>query len=351
MNTKIYDMNNKPINMNEVMEIGKSIREGKTVVFPTETVYGLGANALDELAVEKIFAAKGRPSDNPLIVHISSKDQLDDIVESIPEKARLLMDKFWPGPLTLIFKKKNTIPEKITAGLSTVAVRMPDSQIALAIIEQAGLPVAAPSANISGRPSPTSVGHVIEDLDGRVDIIIDGGNCYYGVESTVIDVLNDPPMILRPGGITLEDISRVLDSVVYDPALDYYSSDKTPRSPGQKYTHYAPRGKVILFTGKKDAIYPEIIRESREQLSKSLRTMILCTDENIEHYNEGIIISMGSRMKPKIISSNLFRLLRKADEMDMEYILVEGIEESNIGMAIMNRLKKASGGRIVNCGE
>ncbi len=351
MNTKIYNMNSKPMDMDDIIEIGKTIRMGGTVVFPTETVYGLGANALDEAAVEKIFSAKGRPSDNPLIVHISSKDQLENIVESIPEKARMLMDNFWPGALTLIFKKKKTVPERITAGLSTVAVRMPDSEIALALIDAAGVPVAAPSANISGKPSPTSVDHVIEDLDGRVDAIIDGGDCYYGVESTVIDVLNDPPMILRPGGITIEDISRVLDSVVYDPALDYYASDMTPRSPGQKYTHYSPKGEVILFVGESDCIYPEIIRETGKKLSKSLRTMILCTDENIEQYNEGIIFSLGSRTKPEEISSNLFRMLRKADELDMDVILVEGIEENNIGAAVMNRLRKASGGRIIKCGE
>jgi L-threonylcarbamoyladenylate synthase len=351
MNTKIYDMNNKSMNMDDIMEIGKILRDGGTVVFPTETVYGLGANALDQVAVESIFTAKGRPSDNPLIVHISSMEQLGSIVDQIPEKARMLIDNFWPGALTLVFEKKKTVPDRITAGLSTVAVRMPDSEIALALIEAAGVPLAAPSANISGKPSPTSVVHVIEDLDGRVDAIIDGGDCHYGVESTVIDVLNDPPMILRPGGVTIEQISRVIDSVVYDPALDYYASDMIPRSPGQKYRHYSPKGQVILFIGQSEYIYPEIIRETKRKLSKSLRTMILCTDENIGRYSEGIIFSLGSRTKPEEISSNLFRMLRKADELDMDAILVEGIEENNIGAAVMNRLRKASGGRIIKCGD
>lgn len=349
--TKIYRMNKNNINIEDMIELSDIIKNNGTVVFPTETVYGLGANALSIEAVEKIFIAKGRPSDNPLIVHISNIDQLKEIVNEIPERAKLLMDKFWPGPLTLLFEKKEIVPDIITAGLLTVAIRMPNSRIALELIEKAKLPIAGPSANISGKPSPTKAEHVINDLNGKVDAIIDGGDCEIGVESTVIDVFNNPPMILRPGGVTLEEILTVLDSVVYDPALDYYNSIEKPKSPGQKYTHYSPKGEVKLFIGGNDKVVYEIKKEARLLINESKRVMILGTDENVSSYKEGIIFSLGSKKSPKTISSNLFDLLRKSDDLNAEFILVEGIEEKDMGVAVMNRLKKASGGKIFKCGE
>ncbi|MDP3386096.1 MAG: L-threonylcarbamoyladenylate synthase [Eubacteriales bacterium] len=332
-----------------MIELSHIIKNNGTVVFPTETVYGLGANALSDIAVAKIFAAKGRPSDNPLIVHISNIEQLDRIVEIIPEKAKVLMDKFWPGPLTLLFKKKAVISDMITGGLDTVAVRMPSSKIALKLIEICDLPLVGPSANISGKPSPTTAEHVIKDLDGKVDAIIDGGDCEFGMESTVIDVLNETPMILRPGSITLEEIAEAINTVIYDPAMMHNTI--IAKSPGQKYIHYAPKGEVYLYIGEADDIANAINQAAARFIDESNKVMILGTEENILNYKEGIILNLGSRTNPMEISSNLFSMLRKADELKADIILVEGVEEEGLGVAIMNRLKKASGGRIINCGD
>lgn len=349
--TNIYRIDPENIDKNKMRELANIIQRGGTVVFPTETVYGLGANALSEEAVDKIFKAKGRPSDNPLIVHIYNKEQLNEIAKEIPEKAKILIDKFWPGPLTLLFEKKDIVPDKTTAGLKTVAVRMPDSKIALALIEKSELPIAAPSANISGKPSPTRAEDAINDLYGKVDAIIEGEDCRVGLESTVIDVMNDPPVILRPGGVTIEEISEVIDSVIYDSALDYQKENLTPKSPGQKYAHYAPEGKVFLFKGSIEKIADHISLEAHEQIKQLKKVMVIGTDENISKYKEGIIFSLGTRTNLVEISSKLFSLLIKADKIGADVILIEGFEEKGLGAAIMNRLKKASSGRIVKCGD
>ena len=327
------------------------LRDGGLVAFPTETVYGLGANAIDERAVSEIFVAKGRPSDNPLIVHISDLSQLDELVIDIPQKAHILMEKFWPGPLTLLFKKSEIVPMVTSGGLPTVAVRMPDNEIALKLIEKANLPIAAPSANTSGRPSPTSAEHVIEDLYGKIDIVIDGGMTGVGIESTVLDLTCDVPMILRPGGVTIEDLVEVLGNVEYDPAIETLSSDLKPKSPGQKYRHYSPKANMEIFSGNIDSMVKNINKKINEYIKKGLNVGIMATDETINSYKlqdnvSENIISMGSRNKPNTIATNLFNVLRKFDKINVDIILSEGVEEVEIGKAIMNRMKKAAGGNI-----
>lgn len=328
----------------ELREAGEIIRNGGLVAFPTETVYGLGANALNSEAVKDIFVAKGRPQDNPLIVHISSRDQLEDLVESISPEAELLMEAFWPGPLTILFAKSEAVPFETTAGLTTVAVRMPDHPVALGLIDYSGCSIAAPSANTSGKPSPTKAEHVIEDLDGKVDAIIDGGATGVGLESTVIDLSGEIPMILRPGGVTVEQLLEVLPVVEYDLAL----KDETlsPKSPGQKYRHYSPKAKLELYCGDEDKVM-EAVKSRRSELeAEGQRVGILTVDEHISSYESDFKVSMGRQDNHEEIARNLFDSLRAFDSFDIDVILGEGFEESGIGKAIMNRLHKASGGNV-----
>lgn len=329
------------------------LKSGGLVAFPTETVYGLGANALDEAAVKSIYKAKGRPSDNPLIVHISDTNALEDLVSSIPAVAPRLMTAFWPGPLTLVFPKSDKIPAIITAGLDTVAVRMPSNPIALALIRKAGIPVAAPSANSSGRPSPTQAKHVIEDLSGKVDIIIDGGNSTVGLESTVLDITPAQPVILRPGGVTQEQLRLLLGSVGMDPAIiTGEPSSTTPRSPGMKYRHYAPKAALLLVQGGSDSVVAEICRRAALYIDEGTSVGILATDETKSQYDPSMhiscrMVSLGSRLKPEILASNLFRCLREFDEKAVDVILAEIPESDGIGLAVVNRLTKAAGGNII----
>jgi L-threonylcarbamoyladenylate synthase len=329
------------------------LKSGGLVAFPTETVYGLGANALDEKAVKSIYKAKGRPSDNPLIVHISDINALEALVGSIPATAPRLMKAFWPGPLTLVFPKSDKIPSVITAGLDTVAIRMPSHPIALALIRKAGIPIAAPSANSSGRPSPTLAKHVIEDLAGKVDIIIDGGNSIVGLESTVLDIIPAQPVILRPGGVTQEQLRQLLGNVGMDPAItNGQSSAATPRSPGMKYRHYAPKAALLLFQGGNDSVVAEICRRAALYINEGTSVGILATDETKALYEPSMhlssrMLSLGSRLKPEILASNLFRCLREFDEKAVEVILAEIPESDGIGLAVVNRLMKAAGGNII----
>lgn len=256
MNTKILKIDKDNIDREMILESANAIREGELVAFPTETVYGLGANGLDEDAVKKIYIAKGRPSDNPLILHISSGEELQPLVKDIPPIAYKCMERFWPGPLTMIFKKSEIIPSIITGGLDTVAIRMPSHPIASALISASGVPIAAPSANTSGRPSPTNAEHVMEDMKEKIPIIIDGGNTGIGLESTVLDLSVENPMILRPGGITLEDLREIIPNVTQDRSI--VQNNAVPKSPGQKYRHYAPKAEMILFTGRVDDMVEEI---------------------------------------------------------------------------------------------
>ncbi len=323
------------------------IKRGGVVAFPTETVYGLGANALDEKATQKIFIAKGRPQDNPLIVHISDVSDLDSLVKEVPERAKELMERFWPGPLTLIFKKSEIVPDRITGGLSTVAIRMPNHRIALELIKQSGLPIAAPSANTSGRPSPTNSHHVIEDLYGKIDMIIDGGDTGVGVESTVLDISAEIPTILRPGSITLEDLLEIFPQVDIDPAIENLSEKLKPKSPGQKYRHYSPKAKLTIIQGEVDKISEKLISLASKYEKQGLKVGIMATKQTKNKYIKGNVLEVGDRDNPETIAANLFRVLREFDKIGVDIILAEGIEEKGIGRAIMNRMKKAAGGDVI----
>lgn len=322
------------------------LRDGKLVVFPTETVYGLGANGLDKEAVAKIFEAKERPQDNPLILHIAEQEQVLDLVKYVPPKAKDLMDMFWPGPLTMIFERSEIVPNEITAGLDTVAIRMPSHPIAHAILKKANIPVAAPSANTSGKPSPTRLSHVLTDMDGKVDMIVDGGLANWGIESTVLDITADPPVILRPGGVTKEDLELFLGEIEVDQTTIEAEAGTIPKSPGQKYKHYAPDAEAYLFAGNLDNVAKEVNKRIKEYGDG--RTAVLCTDETKDLYEgAALVISMGSRNNLEEVAQNLFDSLRTCDQEHVDIIFVEGFELQGLGMGIMNRLLKACGGKVV----
>ena len=345
MDTKIIKIDEKNIDKNLINEAANIIRTGGIVAFPTETVYGLGANGLDEEAVKNIYKAKGRPSDNPLILHISTINDLYPLVEEIPSLANVCMDRFWPGPLTIIFKKSRVVPNIITAGLDTVAIRMPDNKIAKELISQSGVPIAAPSANLSGKPSPTRGIHVIQDMMGKIEMIIDGGDTGVGLESTVLDLSTEIPTILRPGGITLEELREVIPNVIQDRSIT--NKEETPKSPGQKYRHYAPNAEMILYTGDVEKIVEEIRRTSKKLINDGKIVGIMATEETKDNYIEGNILVSGSRLKRETIAHDLFDILRCFDELNVDIILAEGVSFDNIGMAIMNRMVKAASGKVI----
>lgn len=348
LETKIFKLDENNINMTIIKEAAELIRQNKTVVFPTETVYGLGANALCSAAAMGIFAAKGRPTDNPLIVHVSSIDMLVYVIgEPVSEQAKLLMEKFWPGPLTLIFKKSIHIPIEVTAGLSTVAVRMPDNPIALALIRTSGLPIAAPSANRSGKPSPTRGEHVIADMKGKVDAILSGSSSRIGLESTVLDLSGEIPTILRPGGVTYEELVAVLGEVRTDKGL--VDQAATPKAPGMKYTHYAPEAAMTIVKGQLEHVVAAIQKHTEEQQRMGKRVGILATDETLDRYHTqgGHIISLGSRTNLYTAAAEVFDALRQFDKQGVDVIFAEALDEKSIGVAVMNRLKKAAGFHII----
>lgn len=343
METKVAIIKDINTDIRFIEEAGKVIRNGGTVAFPTETVYGLGANALDDEAVRKIFIAKGRPQDNPLIIHVSTKE-ISELVKDVPEVAQKIIDKFWPGPLTVILEKKDIIPNVTSANLKTIGIRMPNSEIALKLIELAERPIAAPSANISGRPSPTEVERCVEDLNGRVDYIIGGESSDIGVESTIVDCTVNPPLVLRPGGITLEMLKEINPEIELDKALKSKPNDDfKPKAPGMKYKHYAPNAHLKIIKGKNEKTI-EIINEIVENyIEKGNDVAILTTNENLNKFNNGKVISLGSENDLKEIAKNLFEALRKCDDLRVQYILCQGFEENGVGLAIMNRLNKAAG--------
>ncbi len=348
MKTEIIRIDERNIDKSGIRYAAEVLRSGGLVAFPTETVYGLGANALNEEAVRNIFKAKGRPSDNPLIVHIADKRDVDKLVTCVPECAHILMQKFWPGPITLIMEKSVLVPLSVTAGLNTVGIRMPSNAVAHELIKESGVPVAAPSANTSGRPSPTNAAHVIEDLFGKVDVIIDAGSCSVGVESTVLDITSSPPVILRPGGITPEQLEEVLGQVNLDPAiLNEVKRDFVPKAPGMKYKHYSPKGQVIIVEGALDAVVSKINELIAKYSSKGVRVGVMATDQTSSGYHGAEVISLGDRNNASEIAANLFKVLREFDEKDMEIILAESVSSSGIGLAIMNRLNKAAGYNII----
>jgi L-threonylcarbamoyladenylate synthase len=326
------------------------LKDGGLVAFPTETVYGLGANALKEEAAKKIYAAKGRPSDNPLIAHIADAQDLAPLVLHIPEAGRKLMEAFWPGPLTLVFQKSDLVPYGTTGGLDTVAVRMPDDLVASTLIRLSGVPIAAPSANTSGRPSPTTADHVWQDMNGKIDMVVDGGAVGIGVESTIIDVSGEEPMILRPGAITQEMASKVLgQEICLDPAIvsGPLKEDVKPKAPGMKYRHYAPKASLTLVEGDAEAVIMTINRLAKEKLKEGFRVGIICTEESREFYQEGMIRSMGERAKEETIAHNLYGVLREFDDLEADYIYSESFSKDHLGQAIMNRLTKAAGYHIL----
>lgn len=348
MKTDIIKFKGKEKDKVYLKKISKTLREGGLVVLPTETVYGHGGNGLNKRTCKKIYEAKGRPSDNPLILHIAENSQLDDLVTEIPEVAKKCIDKFWPGPLTIIFKRSEIIPDEATGGLPTVAIREPSNKIAHEILKSVNFPVAAPSANLSGRPSPTKVEHVIEDLNGRVDIIVDGGHSVVGIESTVLDVTVDPPMILRPGKITLEDLQEIDRNITIDSATIDSKSGEVPKSPGQKYRHYAPKADAICFGGRLDKVITEIKKNVEENKDKKIA--ILATDESYDEYKNldvKLLINLGSRENLEEVAQNLFDALRKCDEEEVDIIFAEGFELRGMGLSIMNRLLKACSGKVV----
>lgn len=337
-------------NLEEVIRIaGTIIKKGGTVAFPTETVYGLGADALNPDAVRKIFKAKGRPLDNPLIVHIADIDQLDVIASDIPVSARCLMETFWPGPLTMIFKRKDIVPDVTTCDLDTVAVRMPDNPIALGLIKEAGTPIAAPSANISGRPSPTTAEHVISDLSGRIDAVIDGGAVRVGVESTVLDMTPDIPVLLRPGAVSIDQIREYVGEVLIGYTDRPAGAGEVVRSPGLKYTHYSPETRLVLVIGNSSAVVDKISELARECRDRNIRVGLLVTDETAktdemaEYVSTDGMFLLGSRYDASAIASNLFAGLRYLDMEDTDVIIADGsIGIAGIGAAVLNRLKKAA---------
>ena len=344
MNTIISKIDINNIDKNEIKRQAKLLSEGKTVIFPTETVYGLGANALDEDAVKKIYEAKGRPSDNPLIVHIYDKEEVYNLAENINEKAKTIMDKFWPGPITIILNKKDIVPYRTSGGLETVAIRMPSHLIAREIIKEAGVPIAAPSANISGRPSPTKADHVYEEMNGRVSGIVLGGDCNFGLESTVLDVTTENPMILRPGSITKEDLEKVIGEVSIDPSLEKKEDNKKAKAPGMKYTHYSPDADVYIVSGNIEDTISKINSLVVENNKKGLKTGVMCLEQNKNSY-KGEVVSLGSTLEE--VGSNLFDVLRQMDKMNIDIVYSEEFPRDGVGQAIMNRLLKSAGYKTI----
>ncbi len=344
METRLIKVNPRQPRRDKIHAAAEIIERGGVVAFPTETVYGLGANALNPGAVEKIFEAKGRPADNPLIVHIARKKGVYELAEEVSDKAEELMDRYWPGPLTLILRKSEIVPEITTGGLDTVAIRMPDHCVALSLISEAKVPIAAPSANISGTPSPTTAKHVMKDLNGRIDAILDGGPTRIGVESTVIDLTSDPPTILRPGGVTLEELQSVRGDIELRPTCAKIRKGvkMKARSPGMKYRHYAPEAELILVEGDFNVVAREIQEIADASKKDGKRVGIIATEESAVRYKAEILKVIGSRNDLATVARNLFETLRMLDERGVDVIIAEGFGSKGLGLCVMDRLRKAA---------
>ena len=345
------DVSVEPMNMDYIKEASEILRNGGLVAFPTETVYGLGGDATDKEASKKIYAAKGRPSDNPLIVHIAKFSQLEDISKDLPENARKLADAFWPGPLTMVVNKNKVIPYETTGGLDTVAVRMPNNPVALALIEESGCMIAAPSANTSGRPSPTKASHVYEDLSGKIEAILDGGSVDIGLESTIVDLTEDVVTILRPGYINMDMLKEVVGEVRMDPGIVYNDKGTTsgarPKAPGMRYKHYAPKGDLTIISGEEDIVVATINQMTKEALDKGQRVGIIATSESADRYKDGQVLVIGDRADEGSIAHNLYDILRQFDEIGVDVIYSESFATPKMGQAIMNRLLKAAGQKTI----
>lgn len=346
METRIVKLEEEQQKEEILKEAGEIIKAGGLVAFPTETVYGLGGDALNPDSSRRIYEAKGRPSDNPLIVHISKMEDLDKIADRIPEKARILAEYFWPGPLTIVMKKKEIVPKETTGGLDTVAVRMPSHEVARAFIGYAGGYVAAPSANQSGRPSPTSGKYVVEDMKGRIEMILIDDSIEIGVESTIVDVTEEIPCILRPGVITKEMLEEAVGPVITDQAILDPNSKEAPRAPGMKYRHYAPKGQLMIVEGEEEKVISRINERCREKEAEGKKVGIIATAGSLEKYDSGIVKNAGSRNNEIEITRTLYRILREFDEEEVEIIYSESFSEGKFSQAIMNRLLKAAGYQV-----
>lgn len=349
MQTKLVKIDSAHIDEEKMREAVEIIRAGELVAFPTETVYGLGADALRPEASKKIYAAKGRPSDNPLIVHISRFEDLEYIAKEVPVQARKLADAFWPGPLTMIVWKNEKVPYETTGGMETVAIRMPNHPVALQLIRQSGCLIAAPSANTSGKPSPTEAAHVALDMDGRIPMILDGGPVGIGIESTIIDLTEQTPMILRPGYITKEMLEEVLEEEVkIDPGIIASDSLTKPKAPGMKYKHYAPKADLVLVTGEAGRVISEINLLVKKKQEQGLKVGVIATDETKEQYQADIVVSIGAREDEDAIAQHLYKILREFDDWNVDAIYSESFQTPRIGQAIMNRLLKAAGHQVLH---
>ncbi|MBN2880267.1 MAG: threonylcarbamoyl-AMP synthase [Clostridia bacterium] len=345
-----YDTKILGIGYDTIIEASELLKKGEIVAIPTETVYGLAANALNIRSVKKIFTAKGRPSDNPLIVHIYDQSQVSLLAKDVSEKAKQLMDEFWPGPLTLVLHKKKAVSDVITGGLDTVAIRMPAHPVAFSILEECQLPLAAPSANISGKPSPTSAQQVFEDLEGRIPIIVDGGSCDIGLESTVLDVSVDPPCILRPGAVTREMIAELIGEVSMDEAvLDPLKKGAVAKSPGVKHRHYAPDAEIEIVKGTDIAVSRYVNRAILKDNVDGISAVVLCCQEHAKNYPFDKII-LGSVHHPESIAENLFNSLREIDKGGYKKAYVQYYETEGLNAAIMNRLLKAANHNVIDVG-
>ena len=347
MKTEVIKIDQNNMDTEALERAAAIIRDGGLVAFPTETVYGLGADALSAEASKKIYAAKGRPSDNPLIVHVAEFSDMEKIAQEMPKEAKKLADAFWPGPLTMIVCKNDKVPYETTGGMDTVAVRMPNHPVALELIRRSGGYIAAPSANTSGKPSPTLAEHVAFDMDGRIPMILDGGPVGIGIESTIVDLTEDIPMILRPGYITPRMLEKVIGEVKMDPGIIASDSLQKPKAPGMKYKHYAPKADLILVDGEEEKVVAKINALAKEAVLLGKKVGIIGTDETIDRYPEGEVVSIGARSDEDTIAKHLYKLLRDFDEKEVDIIYSESFATPRIGQAIMNRLLKAAGHQVI----
>ena len=354
MQTKLVQLDSEDIDIEKMREAAELIRQGELVAFPTETVYGLGADALRPEASAKIYEAKGRPSDNPLIVHVCRFEELERIAREVPAEAKKLAEAFWPGPLTMVVFKNESVPYTTTGGMDTVAVRMPNHPVALSLIEESGCLIAAPSANTSGKPSPTEARHVAEDMNGRIPMILDGGSVGIGIESTIVDLTEDVPMILRPGYITKQMLEEVLgEEVVIDPGIlatdttDPSQAGQKPKAPGMRYKHYAPKADLALVEGDTEKVVAEINRLVKEAQAEGKHVGVIATDETLTDYEADVVFSIGARDDEDAIAQHLYKILRDFDEQEVDCIYSESFATPRIGQAIMNRLLKAAGYQVL----
>ncbi len=351
--TTVSKVNSRNPDSEKIRVAADIIKNGGLVAFPTETVYGLGADALNPKAVLNLFKAKKRPLDNPPIIHIEDNEDVYSLVRKIPPEAEKLIECFWPGPLTLIFKRSKIVPDVTVASLDTIAIRMPRHNVALALIRESGKPIAAPSANLAGKPSPTTAKHVLVDLNGKIDVVLDAGQCDIGVESTVLDLTIDPPQILRPGGTPYEVLKKTLAEVQLHPAAvaDKEIAVEKTRSPGLKHKHYAPNADLVIVEGKMSGVIEKINELTKSHMQKGFKVGILATDCTVDCYQAGIVRSLGNRRRLETAAKNLFRLLREFDSNGIDVIIAEALPKEGLGLAVMNRVRKASDYNIIKVND